>query len=675
MVELSKWKFMKWGSIMPKISKQKSNQNILLAEKIQIIYDVLCHKDILELLELFTDPLKMKDNENYDYHRKKVLSRILRNQTVRFSHIEESFSRMKISKLLFGKRVLFEKKFFFDSSIDRFKKHVDAYMEYLAAQLIGIDLEYKYIYFFDHKDDNNQMIIKRYNIEYLTKKVSNCIEGVDINLSQEKSKDIYKGCIKNDLQRVVINVKNRHDNLTMLFNASLLGASNIVYFDKALYGVAIGIDDKHQKIPVAKKVVLMQNELSEKELKYLYLAINETETLEVRENLYALEPNMSLDINYLSKYREMIFNIHNFFSTLKYNSEITTHISDHMLFTEFHAFSMMYDKYAKNQNFFLNDRKRIILELLRFLDMYPTKSMMMVLPIYDKNENLFLFEAVNKVSTTELLLDRAKSGIKFEIVFVVKKPQDYIAPYMEGIFAQLNEAGVKFSFIDQKSVERKVVNLDFIYCLEHNFAIIKDHPQHKAVFTITKNSGFITSCIKDFKLLQSLSYSYEEIMEESCTLAVYDDVLLKMVGTWYGYFYSSIKDENQEPLLWETEYTVLNDCSVYSKQEKRCNSNGTIEIAEHQTLFSLVCKETKNSHYLVFDNNRINDLFQVMLYAKQYNNEEDMADAGILSKEKLPTPLVRSLLGEPEKLMLMIKPDLQKRIKEYILKKNVPTLM
>jgi hypothetical protein len=346
-----------------------------------------------------------------------------------------------------------------------------------------------------------------------------------------------------------------------------------------------------------------------------------------------------------------------------------------MVFTEFHAFCMMYDKYANNQNFFLNDRKRIVLELFRFLEMYPSEKVMMTLPIYEKNDNLFLYEVVDKISATELLLKHAKSGIKFDIVFIVKKPQDYLAPHMEGIFAQLNEAGVDFCFIDKKTAERKVNNLDFIYSSEHNFAIIKDHPEHKAVFTITKTSGFIRGCIRDFQTVKNIAYSYEEVMEESCTLAVYDDVLLKMVGTWYGYFYSSIKDKKQEPLLWETEYTVLSDYSVYSKREKKCNSEGTIEIAEHQTLFSLVCKETKNSHYLVFDNNRIDDLFQVMLYAKQYNNEEDMANAGILSKEKLPTTLVKSLLGEPEKLMLMIKPDLQKRIKKHIVKRNVSTLI
>jgi len=649
---------------MAKISKQLENKNKLLAEKVKIIHDILCHKEISELLELFSDPLDAKDNLNYYHNRKKSLQRILRDQTARVSHFQKAYFRMKISKLRYKKELLFERDFFFNSSIERFKRHIKAYVDDLAVNQIGLDLEYKYLYFFDHKDEKNNMVIEHYEIEYLTKKVSDTDRGLEINLYHKHQ--TYKGYIQNDRQRIVINVKNQDDNLTVLFNASLLGSSSCIYFDKALYGVAIGIDDKHQKIPVAKKVVLMQRKLDSKELEKLYLILNETETLEVRDNIYALDSNMTYDISYLSRYREKILNFHKFFSTVKYSKNITTQISDHMVFTEFHAFCKLYDKYAQNQNFFLNDRKRIVLELLRFLDMYPADKMMMVLPIHDKNENIFLYEVVNKVSTTELLLCSAKSGIKFEIVFVVKEPRDYLVPHMEGIFAQLLEAGVDFGFIDQKSVERKVTSMDFIYSSYHNFAIIKDHPRHKAVFTITKNSEFIRACMKDFQILKNLSYSYEDVLDETCTLAVYDDILLKMLGTWYGYFYSSIKDKNQKPLLWEIEFTVLNDYSVYSKREKNCNSKGSIEVALHQTLFSLVCEETKNSHYLVFDNHRIDELFNVMLYSKQYNNEEDMANAGLLSREKLSQTLVKSLLGEPDTLMLIIKPDLQERIKKHI---------
>jgi hypothetical protein len=64
-----------------------------------------------------------------------------------------------------------------------------------------------------------------------------------------------------------------------------------------------------------------------------------------------------------------------------------------------------------------------------------------------------------------------------------------------------------------------------------------------------------------------------------------------------------------------------------------------------------------------------------MLYAKEYNNEYDMANAGILSREKLSSSLVRSLLGEPESLMLIIKSDLSERIKMHILNRKVSSLI
>jgi len=658
---------------MAKISQYLENENRLLAEKVKIIYEVFCHKNISELLELFSDPLDAKNNPNYYHNRKKSLQRILRNQTARVSHFQKAYSRMKISKLRYKKEILFESDFFFYSSIDRFKRHINAYMDDLAVNEIGLDLEYKYIYFFDHKVKKGGMVIERYEIDYVTKKVLDADRGLEINLYQKHQ--TYKGYIQNNNQRVVISVKNSHDNLTMLFNASLLGSSSCIYFDKALYGVAIGIDDKHQKIPVAKKVVLMQRKLDSKELEKLYLILNETQTIEVRENLYALDLDTKFDIKYLAHYEKNIFNIHNFFSSLKYSKNIDTQISDHMVFTEFHAFCMMYEKYANNQNFFLNDRKRIVLELFRFLEMYPSKKVIMSLPIYDKNDNLFLYEVVDKISTTELLINHAKSGIKFEILFIVKRPQDYLAPHMEGIFAQLNEAGVEFGFIDKKTAERKANNLDFIYTSEHDFAIIKDHPEHKAVFTVTKTSGFIRGCIRDFQTIKNISYSYEEVMDDTCTLAVYDEVLLKMLGTWYGYFYSGVKDEKQEQLIQKMKFTVLNDYSIYSKVQNGCNSKGFIETALHQTLFSLVCENTKESQYLVFDNHRIDDLFQVMLYSKQYNNEHDMANAGLLSRKKLSSKLVRALLGEPEELMLKIKPDLQERIKNHISERKISNLL
>jgi hypothetical protein len=659
---------------MAKISNKSEKEKILLADKVKIIYDLLCRKDILELVELFSDPLDAKENPNYYHNRKKSLQRIIRNQTASVSHFQKAYSRMKISKLRFGKSALFGREFFFSSSLDRFKRHLEIYIDAQAVKEIGLDLEYKYLYFFDHKDKKNNMVMDRYKIEYMTKNIPDIDRGLEINLYH--SYQNYKGYIKNDRQRIVINVKNRYDNLTMLFNASLLGSSSCIYFDKALYGVAIGIDDEHQKIPVAKKVVLMQYELDDIELEKLYLILNETESIKVRDSLYALESNMSFNINYLSKYKEKITNIHNFFSTLKYSKHISTQISDHMVFTEFHAFCELYSKYADSKNFFLNDRKRIVLELMRYIGMYRSTNIKMVLPIYDSSENIFLYDALHKdISILDLLLNHAKSGIKFDIVFVVRKPKDYLAPHMEGIFAKLDDAGVEFSFVDEISVERKVNNLDFIYSLEHDFTIIKSHSAHKAVFTIDQSTESIKSSIKNFQILKKESINYPEVLEDDCKLAIHDHILVQMLGTWYGYFYSSIKDENQEPLLWEIEYTVLSDYTIYSKREKNCNSDGMIETAQHQTLFSLVCKETKNSHYLVFDNHRIDDMFQVMLYAKEYNNEYDMANAGILSREKLSSSLVRSLLGEPESLMLIIKSDLSERIKMHILNRKVSSLI
>jgi hypothetical protein len=647
-----------------------AQENFLLSQKVKLIYEILCRRDKERCAELLSDVRKVTKNPNYLRNRSKTIDRIMRDKTASVRRMQAEFDNLPIAKLQMEDGTpLFTKKLFFSSTLDAFGKRLERYRQQERVQELGLDLAYRYLYLFDHRDREGEVVIERYDIEYLPSADGAQEGGLGVRFYPQVSGEVYKGSVQGRASRITYTLQNSRDSMLILFNTALESGSHEPLFDKALYGVAVGIDDASRQIVTAKKVALMQQVLKEEELQRLYMVLNETQKIEARENRYALDEDISLcDSRYLAKYCPQIMDINRFFSTLKYSDTIRTTLGDHMVFAEFYAFSMLYDKYASKQNFFLTDRKRIMLELLHYIKMHPPSKVTMVLPLYAPHENIFLYSAVERESVYELLLQRAKAGTAFEIVFVIERPQDYKNVYMEGIFAQLQEAGVWFGFVDRAQIVGEVTYNDFIFTDARDVAIIKDHPARKEVFTITKEKAYIEGCVRDFLTLKEQAESYADVLDEACVLGVHDGVLRELMGRWYGYFYGSVVERDGKPKLWEISFDVGNDYTIVEKRDDRITATGEVKISAKQSLFLMNHRRTKNSYYFIFDHEKIDEIFYVMGVSTHLNRGEQFASMGIFSKVRLDMEQAGALLGDPQKSIMLPPSDLQERLQEYLYK-------
>lgn len=637
--------------------------NQLLGDKVRIIYTHYCHEDTQRLLELFTNQIEFQKNYKYTHSRRRVINRYIKGSNVQENDFRKQYEHFPFSKLQMHSKALFTLDDFIQCDLDAFTKRLDDYIAYEQTLSLNFDTSYRYIYMYDGQ-------VSCYEIDYSDSKPISSVENSwsisVIPPSNKINASEYLGSITFYQNRISFTLENSYDHVTLLFETSLKRKSDKPVYNNILYGLAIGINDRNQKIPIAKKVILTETKMNEKERAKHYLILNESEQLHAIENLYTFEER-ELDAKYLSRYKDKIHNLHTFFSKVKYSPHIKTSLAHHMIFTEFHAFKKMYDKFSLNQDYFLSDRKRVYLEFLRFLKNQAEKEACIVLPIFQTSENIFLYESPEKESIKELVIARAKDGVKFTIIFVIRSNQNLDKRNFYTVLHELNEADVTISFIYQQQIEKNGFSDDFFYAQSHRYVVSKEHVGENKSFTIVQNKQRINGYIGNFKKLYRQSFSYQDLLTQSYPYTIEHPLLEKLAGEWYCYFYGSFETKEEQPILWESHLDIDYTFRVTETIENRDTIYGQLKIYERQSLISMFNQYTKNSSYITLNNHDIKSITTVTLYAKQYQKDEDMMSVGIISRNKLTQDEAKKILGTHKKLILKVDPELQNRIDEHVL--------
>ncbi len=671
-----------FGKEMEKKREQKLKINRLMYEKVKIIYERLCRSEIMELVELITDERLLEQKRQYRNNRAKSLKAMLRKGRIDQKSLKEHFPFSRVSKLFMNNQAVFDEDAFFHEDVESFRQRVDRYVNYMRRESVGMDLSYKYIYMFDHSEseevNHNVNNLVCYEVTYTKANNLEFKDGLEIVVTPpdvKRNREIYEGTVKKKGNRIVVVFENSYDSVHLIFNVSLAISSTNPLFDGNYYGLAIGIDDQNLQTPVAKKVVFSKKKFNDNEKAKLYLILNETQVLEAKENIYALESTECIDADHLRKYQKKIKDIHTFFSNVKYSEEIDTSIMHHMVFTEFHVFQSMFEKFAMKQDYFLHDRKRVCLEFIRYLEFHPREKVQMVFPLYGGEANVLLDQIPGKKSIATLFTELAKRGHQFEIVFVIETTTDYTDEDMQKLFSRFHEAGIELYFVAKREIEFVVGSYDFCCTQSGIDAIFKSRTHYRQMFTITRNSEKIKTLRSDFQKIKALAYSYELVQSGRDVVSIKSPVLEKLVGTWYLYFYGSFAGRDGVPVFWEIALEIKEDCSVVENAPTNRVDSGKVEIYPHQSLLSLISTQTANTLYAVVTNNKISDIMSVMLYSKQDQRNLDMAMIGIASREKLMKEEAQILLGDPHKTTLKVDPLLQIRIDEFILAHKTSALI
>jgi len=160
----------------------------------------------------------------------------------------------------------------------------------------------------------------------------------------------------------------------------------------------------------------------------------------------------------------------------------------------------------------------------------------------------------------------------------------------------------------------------------------------------------IDSMIKEYKeSKQKIDISTNNIFKEN------KDLLDKLIGDWYGYFYSS----NIELKIHSIKTTIDNNYNVIDEN----NNRGKLFLGTNQ---SMIIKESFNSKNLVsitFTNIQVAyEIFSFSLVSKQDQINNEMFNFGFFSREELDEEVVIKTLGDIGTTQLKIDREFLERL-------------
>jgi len=170
-------------------------------------------------------------------------------------------------------------------------------------------------------------------------------------------------------------------------------------------------------VPVAKKVILVKEEIKEENYINLYFSLNETEIIRAEENRYKFEISKSSNLNYfLKKYIEKIDGINSVFQDLS-KENFYSSFYEQLAFKEFLAVNKVFQNLKNKYSYFLNNRE-IIFDALINTNIYENyKRLYIVMPTYNDN-NIFEKSSPKTLKLQRRLIELSLK-VKIEIVFVI----------------------------------------------------------------------------------------------------------------------------------------------------------------------------------------------------------------------------------------------------------------
>ncbi len=169
---------------------------------------------------------------------------------------------------------------------------------------------------------------------------------------------------------------------------------------------------------------------------------------------------------------------------------------------------------------------------------------------------------------------------------------------------------------------------------------------------IAMDKSIIDNIIKEYKLLkQNINISQNNVFTSN------DELLNKLVGDWYSYFYSS-----QEVSKIHSIKTTIDKNYIVTDQN---NNSGKLFLGTNQ---SMIIKESINSKNLVsmtFTNTQVAyEIFAFSLVSKQDQINDEMLNFGFFSKKELDKDVVIKTLGDINTTQLKMDRGFLERIRD-----------
>ncbi len=626
----------------------------MFCDKIYIIYNNLCKKDLNYLTKLFYIRTNKATFENRKVY---IRTNWLKKQDIAFMPrmFKSEYFKYQFSKLTINGRPLFiDGEEFLTIDIEQFHQRIK---NYLALQ-VEIDIEqeklYRYLYIYNINGVEDRKNIDYYEIEYLSSTTSNEIKIDVIPPKHKSSLDIqsYHGQIRYQESKIILTFENSDDYISAIFNTDL-SSRHTPY----LVGVGSGIADINQKIAVAKKVIFSKEKIEDSNT--LYPILNETETISAIENSYDIKyTDRDFKAKHLHKYIDKIDRLNLLFTKLS-KEEYYNSFYEQLAFKEFKATRNIFKKIKKRQPYYVEYRKRVIDILLKTYPHEKYQKIYMVMPTY-KEDNIFAQET-SKALTLQKELIELSHHVEIEIIFVVESCKEPLVYEFEK-FLEMAKSHIKISFTLKKRVEYEVNSIDFILTDKNNFVITKFLRDSAPLFRLYEDRETIEGHEAIYRKIRNRSISCEEFLKDKNRLCIQSNSTLKaLTGEWYHYTYGSKK-------FWVDRVVIHQTGKVEYYSEGKLTEEGEIIVKKYQSILLLSHPINKRLFTMIFDHQpyQIQKAFFTKNIGKQIEKNLDMFALGILSRKKMSIKKAKEILGSFEDVTFLEDSKMSERLGDYL---------
>ena len=601
-----------------------------------------------------------KKGHNYGDRKKVVIDKWLYGEMKKNPYWK--FKEYPISEEKINGSLVFEEGCFKDEeSLELFKERVDSYVlnvVYLSSP--KEDFEYKYIYYFNLKE--KEIFFLELNIIGKKSNGHYDVELIPSSFYKNRGMDKYIGTLIQKGNHCHISIKNRFEIVTFYFLTNRGFESNDI-----VYGLSLELSYANL-LPTAKKRVMTKQELTTKEKEKLYLSLNETEYLVSNE---IFDDNKIEKKRCFDKFYEKIENLNSF---VKKSQEILREeIKDdaylNIFYDTFDSFHNSSRRIKLNKRYGVSNKRRAYMKFLESVEQREDATCYVVNPIYDSY--IYLFDE-NSQDLVQHNIDLAKQGLKMELIFVVSKEyqlNDFIQKMVHRLIS--HNIIVRFTLLDDIKKLSSLDSYDFLCSNRDDIALYRATFAHKYLYNITLSKDKIGKLQSDYKKIKKLSHSLDNFL-------IYqkkqdNDILERLVGTWYHYYYSSLKNSENSLMIWKSKLNIERDGEVkYIDNDGRVVLKGVINTTfnkKHPFIY-LTAINSESLALITFNENDVYlGIFKAPMLDKQLSYSLNMASFGFFSREKLEDSLIKKILGEENKILLE-EDDIQSRINDYFNDKN-----
>jgi hypothetical protein len=638
---------------------EKENQQF--HKKITYIYEQFCRKDLTKFTNFFYIEKSKSSFQNRQTHLYKNWIKLGKYSRM----FKTEYSKYPFGQLhLHGQLLFKDADAFLKMDIDRFYQRIKDYIQQEVKSQIDVDTSYKYMYIFNDEGVNDNPNIGYYSIEYtLTTSTTNQIE---ITVTPPKNKasfmlEPYHGSIKHQSNKIILNFENRNDYISALFNTDLINSHS-----QYLVGLAIGIADRNEKIPLSKKVILTKALIPN--VNELYPTLNETEILSAKENSYELhDPNQPIESIHLNKYIKKIHCLNKLFENLSKQHYFGS-FYEQLAIKEFSAINNIFQKLKVHNPYYVNYRERVLNILLHSYKSEPYQQLYMVMPMYQE-DNIFEHQSAKALLLQKDFIELS-TRVNIEIIFVVEDCQQPFNYEVKAFLAKI-ESTVTIHFALKHQLETEVNSIDFLFTNNKNFIVTKFLRVDTPVFNIYQEKPTIEDHETMYRKIYNRSTPYEEFNQKGnqrC-LPLSNSILESVVGEWHHYVYGSKTERDGNVKLWDDTVIIYEDGTVDYYSETTKTEKGVIINKEYQSVILLDNIVTKRLFTIVFDHfpHKIQKAFTVKTIAKQYQGDSDMFAIGIFSRKPIKRTQVQEILGDINQVRLLEEPNIGHRLVNYLI--------